>query len=484
MDDSNRLRLTRSISPILSQLSFLSAKNNLKGFIPSEIRKFDSLDVLGLEFNKLSGTIPSQFNASLMRLRLNSNKLEGTVPSTLPSTLQALYLNDNKLSGSIENFVDDLQNLRQLLLNDNDFEGDIPDSLAELSFLRIARFEDNKLRGAVPDSVCDVKEQSDDYLLYFSVDCQKVECDCCAPVCDGDDASGPTASSPTPGPPTSSPGSTICPGISDDERTEQIFEVLSEVSDRDELDDSDSPQGRSIVWLVVDDERQLCPDDDDLVQRYLLSVFYYSTDGEDWIECSEGSSTCEREGGESWLSDARECDWGGITCNNKGNIQKLELDSNNLGGNLPMEMKEFQDMDIIDLENNDISGSIPEEFNDTLIRLRLNKNRFRGAVSGTLSGRLAALYLSDNRLQGSIDDLIEGSTRLNRIELDNNRFDGEIPESLSQLEELKIARFNGNGFSGSMPDSVCNNPEQSIEILEVDCADVECDCCTPSCPSP
>ena len=156
-------------------------------------------------------------------------------------------------------------------------------------------------------------------------------------------------------------------------------------------------------------------------------------------------------------------------------------DVNNLDGTIPFEMKDLKFLDILNFENNRLRGEIPDEFNDTLVRLRLNKNRLTGTIPGTLSSRLVALYLADNNLEGTLDDLLEGTQLLNRLELENNRLSGDIPSSLSELTSLKIARFNGNDLEGSMPDEVCNNPDQNIAILAVDCDKVECDCCTPSC---
>ena len=159
----------------------------------------------------------------------------------------------------------------------------------------------------------------------------------------------------------------------------------------------------------------------------------------------------------------------------------LTSDVNNLDGTIPFEMKDLEFLDILNFENNRLRGEIPEEFNDTLVRLRLNKNRLTGTIPGTLSSRLVALYLADNNLEGTLDDLLEGSQLLNRLELENNSLSGDIPPSLSELTSLKIARLNGNDFEGSMPDEVCNNPDQNIAILAVDCDKVECDCCTPAC---
>ena len=317
-----------------------TADNNLRGSLPDEIQVFSSLDIIGLEDNKIGGTIPDSFNESLIRLRLNNNRLTGEIPSTLPSRLIALYLNSNELEGPLDGVIGSLPNMRQLQLNDNQLSGDIPSSLASMKNLRIARFEENMIEGSMPGRVCRQKEEADeneengdsDYLMWLSVDCDKVECDCCLPSCDGETAptpDSPSAPSPTPRPPrptppSGSPADGICPGISDDDRIQQIFDELSEISDQDELNDLDTPQGKSIVWLVTEDEKQLCHGDETLAQRYILSILYYSTSGDDWTDCSQDDNSCDRNG-DPWLSESSECEWGGVQCNMKGFVETIEL---------------------------------------------------------------------------------------------------------------------------------------------------------------
>lgn len=57
------------------------------------------------------------------------------------------------------------------------------------------------------------------------------------------------------------------------------------------LDSDRSPQGRALDWITNEDEAQLCPDSPNLTQRYIMAVFYYSTDGDKWDECSAGSAS-------------------------------------------------------------------------------------------------------------------------------------------------------------------------------------------------
>ena len=62
-----------------------------------------------------------------------------------------------------------------------------------------------------------------------------------------------------------------------------------------------------------------------IIQRYILSVFYFSTGGDlYWDDCNRGAASCIVNGKESYLSETSECDWVGSTCR-KGTIIRLSF---------------------------------------------------------------------------------------------------------------------------------------------------------------
>ena len=70
-------------------------------------------------------------------------------------------------------------------------------------------------------------------------------------------------------------------------------------------------------------DNQLMENHSKLIQRYILTVFYFSTGGDDWERCSRFDAGCH--GGESsYLSDTSECDWKGIVCDSNNTVIKLE----------------------------------------------------------------------------------------------------------------------------------------------------------------
>lgn len=114
--------------------------------------------------------------------------------------------------------------------------------------------------------------------------------------------------------PTTNPSSLPTPicNLSNDERHDELQKELGVVSMSD-LTDMSTPQGTAFNWIVSLDEMQLCPGDDRLIQRHVVVVLYFSTNGDGWNDKT------------SWLNPATECEWAGLTCNLVGEIVSVEL---------------------------------------------------------------------------------------------------------------------------------------------------------------
>lgn len=92
------------------------------------------------------------------------------------------------------------------------------------------------------------------------------------------------------------------------------------------LTDTDSPQWQAYEWLVYDDDKFVCPNDDTLVQRYILAVLYFATTGDAWDRCYRGDNECrEEENAEPYLSTSSECEWYGSECFADGLIESVTL---------------------------------------------------------------------------------------------------------------------------------------------------------------
>ena len=161
------------------------------------------------------------------------------------------------------------------------------------------------------------------------------------PVPTGLPSSRPTES-PTATPsvePSSRPTQTC--NLSEEGRTALISSFLRVISDPVEIDDPLSPQHFAFDWIISQDAAMLCPQDPNLIQRYVLAVFYYSTRGDRWSQCSspvayddedavqEANLACNirTSGGDSdaWLSPSSECKWGGLACDDEGRLIKIDM---------------------------------------------------------------------------------------------------------------------------------------------------------------
>ena len=128
------------------------------------------------------------------------------------------------------------------------------------------------------------------------------------------------------------PAPTLTCNLSPEERTAAITDILRQVSNPIDFIAPFSPQSQSLRWITEEDSLYLCPDDPFLVQRYTMAVFYFSTDGPNWVECSapddlsdpasiaEANANCALEveigqgGTDAWLTPVSECQWGGGAC--------------------------------------------------------------------------------------------------------------------------------------------------------------------------
>ncbi|KAG8371590.1 hypothetical protein BUALT_Bualt13G0103800 [Buddleja alternifolia] len=126
----------------------------LKGPIPENtLGELDSLKVLSLRSNLLSGSLPSDILSlpSLNYLFLQNNNFSGDIPTSLSPQLSVLDLSFNSLTGSIPLTIQNLTRLTSLSLQNNSLTGSIPD----LGVLRLRRLNlsYNHFNGTIPSSL-------------------------------------------------------------------------------------------------------------------------------------------------------------------------------------------------------------------------------------------------------------------------------------------------------------------------------------------
>lgn len=114
----------------------------------------DSLSILHLETNKISGAISTEISncRQLTRLHIRGNQLSGSLPSSLAMLihLQQLDISNNKFTGTLPAELSRISGLTVFLAQNNQITGEIP----KFNFFNFELFDvsSNKFTGRIPDA--------------------------------------------------------------------------------------------------------------------------------------------------------------------------------------------------------------------------------------------------------------------------------------------------------------------------------------------
>lgn len=136
----------------LDSLMILSLRSNhLSGDLPSNVLSLSSLRFLYLQNNNFSGNIPSSLSPQLNWVDLSFNSITGNIPASIRnlSHLVGLNLQNNSLTGFIPNF--NLSRLRHLNLSYNHLNGSVPLALQKFP---PSSFEGNSMLCGPPLNQC------------------------------------------------------------------------------------------------------------------------------------------------------------------------------------------------------------------------------------------------------------------------------------------------------------------------------------------
>lgn len=128
----------------------------LVGTVPQQtLGLLSELRFLSLRSNRLSGTLPTDFNnlTQLRSLYLHQNLLSGPLPSfsSFPR-LSRINLSANNFSSSVPDSVGLLRRLGTLYLQNNSLSGPLPVTVTSLPFLAQFSVAYNHLNGSIPSS--------------------------------------------------------------------------------------------------------------------------------------------------------------------------------------------------------------------------------------------------------------------------------------------------------------------------------------------
>ncbi|MGK3733872.1 MAG: Leucine-rich repeat (LRR) protein [Bacillariaceae sp.] len=258
-----------------------------------------------------------------------------------------------------------------------------------------------------------------------------------------------------------------------------------------------SPQGEAFKWLTNSTSNLDAYSEQQLIQRFTMATFFYSTNGKDWLT------------NDGWLSEENECLWYQTKsfrnpCDASGSLLNLELDENGLSGSLPSELallsnsltrlelatgKKTDDsnetfirgnlpsevglltkLEYMSLSNQQISGTIPSEISELslLTVLDLERNKFEGSIMTNIGQlqQLNNLYLGLNLLSGEIRSEFGRLRFLVNLDLYGNQFSSTIPSELGKLSYLQTISFGYNRITGTIPSSLGNlsNLQGSVDL--------------------
>ena len=138
-------------------------------------------------------------------------------------------------------------------------------------------------------------------------------------------------------------------------------------------------------------------------------------------------------------------------------LQWLDLFDNSLTGAIPPELGNLTQLERLSLFRNSLTGGIPPEFGDLtqLQFLSLSRNILTGGIPPELGNltQLRALYLYGNSLIGEIPPELGNLTQLQVLRLDGNHFTGVLPRSLMQLDNLQSFYFYGQALCAPADDA-------------------------------
>jgi len=172
-----------------------------------------------------------------------------------------------------------------------------------------------------------------------------------------------------------------------------------------------------------------------------LVALYNNTDGDNW------------EDNDGWLEEPVS-EWHGVTVGGD-RVISVGLGANQLTGEIPSELSELSNLEILNLRSNQLTGEIPVELSElsNLENLRLFNNQLMGEIPVELSelSSLEDLFLGGNQLTGEIPVELSELSALEGLGLGYNQLTGEIPAEFSELSNLEELDLFSNQLTGEIP---------------------------------
>ncbi|XP_059283207.1 receptor-like protein EIX1 isoform X1 [Lycium ferocissimum] len=355
----------------LPGMSFLNLSyNDVGGNIPDLSRKMSDVLCIDLATNKFSGPLP-KFPTSLVTLDLSSNMFSGTISFICDNFdyLGYLDLSDNRFSGELPHCWT-LRSIVHLNLGNNNFFGKIPNTLGSLQTMGMLHLQNNHLIGELPRSLANCKK-----LRVIDVGSNNLSGE--LPAWIGTNISD-----------------IIIVILKSNRLSGSIPSSICQLKKLQILDLSANKISGTIPKCI--NNLTAMTEEESTMQQIKSWYFQVDDEGDVTINASYDESAI-------LMWKGRQFEYSSIL----GMVKSIDLSSNNLVGEIPIEITSLLGLHGLNLSINNLTGSIP---------LRLGQMR-----------------------------------ALNFLDLNRNDLSGEIPAGLSQLSHLGVLNLSYNNFSGRIP---------------------------------
>ena len=210
----------------------------------------------------------------------------------------------------------------------------------------------------------------------------------------------------------------------------QVANYLKEKAEQRENPDPNNTWGHGFAKLPA-------------VDRAALEALYNATSGDNWLENT------------NWLTSGALSAWYGVITDSQGRITELNLTRNQLKSELPPELANLTNLEVLDIGGNQLTGTVPASLGslNNLQELYLWGNELTGEIPTELGNltNLQRLDLYENQLTGAIPTRLSNLTNLTILDLARNQLTGPIPSELGNLTNLTILDLGKNELTESIP---------------------------------
>lgn len=167
-------------------------------------------------------------------------------------------------------------------------------------------------------------------------------------------------------------------------------------------------------------------------------------------------------------SSSSHCNWTGVSCNENGFVERLDLSNMNLTGNISEDFQNFHHLSFLNISTNGFTTTLPKSLANltSLVTIDVSQNDFVGEFPegfGMGATRLKTVNASSNNFSGFLPEYLGNATSLETLDFRGSFFVGSIPKSFKSLQNLKFLGLSGNNLTGSIPPEI--GQLSSLEVI-------------------